>query len=382
MTDPFPTLFDPAAVSAELKQRLASLPCVAEAVPGIGGTIKGEPAHFVVEEILPYAPCGEGEHVFVVLRRSGWNTADVARVLGDAFKVPGVDVGWGGRKDKQALVTQTFSIRLPLDLPQDRIQAQLADQPFEILGIERHRNKLKTGHVAANRFRIFLTGVGPQALDQAGRIAAILDRCGVPNYFGEQRFGIEMRNLDRAARLFSARRTPRGKDNRFLVSALQGALFNCWLSQRFADSCHDRVLPGDVVQKTDTGGLFIVEDEQEANERFTNGEILYTGPIFGHKMKAAAHLAGRREEALLAHFSLRAAMFKPLRAPGTRRAGLIRLADLSVRAADQGLVFKFTLPAGAYATTVLREFTRPSPTGKTAGNGAGRGISGCTGMDA
>lgn len=382
MTDPFPTIFDPAAVSAELKQRLACLPCVAAAVPGIGGTIKAEPAHFVVEEILPYAPCGQGEHVFITLRRSGWNTADVARVLGDAFKVPRVEVGWGGRKDKQALVTQTFSIRLPLDLPQDRIQAQLTGLPFEILAIERHRNKLKTGHVAANRFRILLSGVGPQALDQAGRITAILDHWGVPNYFGEQRFGIDLRNLDRAARLFCAKRTPRGKDNLFLVSALQGALFNCWLSQRFADGCHDRILPGDVVQKTDTGGLFIVEDEREANERFANGKILYTGPIFGHKMKAAARAAGRREAELLAHFSLQAAMFRPLRAPGTRRAGLIRLADLSIRAVDQGLVFKFTLPAGAYATTVLREFTRPSPTGETAGDGAGRGTSSPTGMNA
>jgi tRNA pseudouridine13 synthase len=249
--------------------------------------------------------------------------------------------------------------------------------PFEILGIERHRNKLKTGHVAGNRFRILLSGVGPRALDRAGRIAAILDRSGVPNYFGEQRFGIEMRNLDRAANLFCRKRLSRGKEKLFLVSALQSALFNCWLSRRLEDSCHDRVLPGDVVQKTDTGGLFIVEDEREANHRFKTVEIVYTGPMFGHKMKAAANTAGRREAALLEQFSLQAAMFKPLRAPGTRRAGLVRPADLTLRPAEEGLIFHITLPAGAYATTVLREFTRP----ETAGMDGGRVPSGPMGGD-
>ena len=366
MPDKNTTNFNPTAVSAELKQCLISLPYISSALEGIGGEIKSEPGHFVVEEILPYQPCGEGEHVFITLRRSGWNTADMARVLADTFKIPLVDVGWGGRKDRQAVVTQTFSVRLPLGMPLTSIRTELAGLSFEILGIDRHRNKLKTGHVAGNRFHILLTGIKPGALAQAEEIAAVLSRCGVPNFFGEQRFGIEMRNLDRALGMIAKKRAPRGKDNLFLVSALQSALFNCWLSQRFADGWSERMLPGDVARKTDTGGLFIVEDAVEAEERFNAGEIIYTGPMFGHKMKAAAQTAGQREADLLARFSLHTGMFKPLRAPGTRRPGLIRLQDLTIRSAEQGLAFSFSLPAGAYATTVLREFTRPLPTGKPA----------------
>ncbi|MEJ2039098.1 MAG: tRNA pseudouridine(13) synthase TruD [Desulfosarcinaceae bacterium] len=381
MPEPLIPTFDPIAMTAELKARLIGLPCVSEALPGVGGVIKTEPEHFEVEEILPYSACGEGEHVFITLRRSGWNTPDVARALINRFKIPPVDVGWGGRKDKRAVVTQTFSVRLPLGLPLPRIQEELADLPFEILGIERHRNKLKTGHVAGNRFCILLSRPDPGALDQAGAIAEMLRRLGIPNYFGEQRFGIAMRNLDRAAGLLARKRTPRGRDNLFLVSALQSALFNCWLGERFGDGFSACMLPGDVARKTDTGGLFLVEDEKDANTRFNNGEIVYTGPMFGHKMKAAGHLAARREAALLQRFALQTTMFKPLRAPGTRRAGLIRLDDLAIRPASQGLEFRFTLPAGSYATTVMREFTRPQSPGRPAAAGADPGADGQAGNE-
>ena len=367
MTDTTAALLDTAAMASALKRRLGGLPYTTTALPGIGGAIKAEPSHFEVEEKLPYAPCGEGEHVFVTLRRSGWNTADVARDLARLFKVSMADIGWGGRKDRQAVATQTFSVRLALNLSLSRVTSDLASLPFEILNIDRHRNKLKTGHVAGNRFRIILSGTGPQALDHAWAIARLLACRGVPNYFGEQRFGLGMANLERAARLLNHRRPPRGKDSLFLVSALQAALFNCWLGARIADGYYACMLAGDVAQKTDTGGLFIVEDEQEANARFDKGEIIYTGPMFGHKMKTATHDAGCREDALLDLFALKADMFKPLRAPGTRRPGLVRPRNLDIRAVQQGLEFSFGLPSGVYATTVLREFMRPPSVAGDAG---------------
>ena len=343
-------------LAQRLKEAVTDLPRIAGDLPGIGGMIKAAPDHFQVEELLPYSPCGEGEHVFVTLRRAGWNTADVARCLGDAFKLKSVDIGWGGRKDRRALTTQTFSLRLPLDLDPDRIAATLASMDFDILSVQRHRNKLKTGHVAANRFRILVTGVDVDALPRAQSIAACLRDRGIPNYFGPQRFGRDMANLDRATHLMASRRPVRGKKDDFLVSALQSALFNYWLKERILRNDFSRILPGDVARKTDTGGLFVVDDDAEADERFRRGAVVFTGPIYGHKMMAANDTEGGYESAVLQHFGLEPDVFTHLRAPGTRRPAVLAAGELQIAAVDQGLEFSFILPSGAYATTVMREF--------------------------
>lgn len=341
----------------ELKQMLVQPPFIAGYLPGIGGTIKAVPEHFLVEEILPYSPCEEGEHVFIKLRRAGWNTADVAAALGKAFGLKGPDIGWGGRKDKNAVTTQTFSLRLPMDQPLAAVETRLSSLPFDLIELKRHGNKLKTGHVAANRFRIVVSELDPKAAKQAEAIAAVLKSNGVPNFYGEQRFGHQFRNLDRAAALLRRGRA-RGKKEAFVVSALQSALFNCWLIERIRRGQFRTLLQGDVVRKTDTGGLFTVDDLEEAAQRFESGRIIYTGPIFGYKMMPAAWTEGDHEKELIERFGLAPEIFRPLRAPGSRRAAVIHLHDLAFQPVPQGLEFTFTLPAGAYATTVLREFTR------------------------
>jgi tRNA pseudouridine13 synthase len=344
---------------SDLKQAIIQPPFITERLPGIGGVLKAIPEHFQVEEELPYAPCGEGEHVFVKLRRAGWNTTDVATALGRVFDLKGSDIGWGGRKDKNAVTTQTISLRLPLELSLTQIEDRIKPLLFEIIDIQRHRNKLKTGHVAANRFRIVLSGVVSCALERAEAIAVALKDSGVPNYYGEQRFGHHYLNLDRAVTLVK-RKKAHGKKDTFMVSVLQSALYNCWLIERIRRGEFGRLLQGDVARKTDTGGLFIVDDLDEAARRFAAREITYTGPIFGHKMMSAIGPAGDCENRLLQRFGLDLEVFKPLRAPGSRRPAILYLHDLTVKPVIEGLEFAFTLPSGAYATTVLREFTRAS----------------------
>ncbi len=342
---------------SDLKQMLVQPPFITGNLPGTGGIIKAIPEHFQVEELLPYAPCGEGEHVFVKLRRTGWNTADVATALGEVFGLKGPDIGWGGRKDKNAVITQTISLRLPVDMPLTEVGERIKQLPFDIIAIERHRNKLKTGHVAANRFRIVLSGVDPHANQRAETIAAAVKDFGVANYYGEQRFGYHYHNLDRAAALVK-RGKAHGRKDTFMVSVLQSALFNYWLIERIQRGEFNTLLQGDIVRKADTGGLFIVDDLDEAVRRFTARKITYTGPIYGHKMMAAVGPAGDCENSVLQRFGLDLGVFKPLRAPGSRRAAILYLHDLAVKPASEGLEFTFTLPSGAYATTVLREFTR------------------------
>ena len=237
-----------------LKQCSQHLPFVTDHLQGVGGEIKAAPEHFQVEEILPYAPCGEGEHLFVTLRRSGWNTADVAAALAERFKLKSVDVGWGGRKDKRAVTTQTFSLHLPVAVNNTQAETALAELPFDILAVERHGNKLKTGHVAGNRFSILLTGVGSDAVEAAETIADAIRRNGIPNFYGEQRFGSQMANIDRAMHFIEQRRPARAKKDAFMVSVLQSALFNLWLNERLQRDQYQTILSGDVAQKTDYRG--------------------------------------------------------------------------------------------------------------------------------
>ncbi len=336
---------------------LSPLPYATDPLPGIGGTIKAAPDHFVVEEILPYAAGGEGEHVYVTFRRAGWNTADAARIMQKRLGLARSDVGWGGRKDKTAVVVQTLSFRCGVKHPLTRVENALADLPFEILAIDRHRNKIKTGHVAANRFTVVVSRPEADALPRAMAITDRLKQTGVPNFYGPQRFGHGMQNIHRGFALFSP--TKKGRKDRFMASVVQSALFNIWLKQRMAAGNYQRLLAGDIVKKTDTGGMFTVEELTIEEQRFAAGEIVTTGPIYGFKMKPAMDAAGEREAALLEQFSLTLEDFRRLRSPGSRREAILILMDLEVSEVDDGLCFSFTLPSGAYATTVLREFTKP-----------------------
>lgn len=337
---------------------MANLPFVTDELPGIGGEIKTAPEHFEVEEILPYGPCGEGEHVFVRLRRKLWNTADVAAQLAQCFGIPPMDVGWAGRKDKQAVTTQTFSLHLPLSMPQNDIGRRLADLPFDILEIQRHRNKIKTGHVAGNRFKIIVSKIPQSDLAAAETIAAAIQRRGVPNFYGEQRFGHNGANIMHGLRLAASGRASRKKKDLLIVSALQSALFNVWLAQRMTRGQYETVLLGDVVQKRDTGGMFVVQDLNDALDRFAAGAIVYTGPMYGPKMRNAENVAAEHEAHLLQQYDLSPACFKALKSPGTRRHAILKIDDLQVSDHAMGLRFQFTLPPGAYATVVMREFLR------------------------
>ncbi len=355
MSDPKPNKTTDHRADAAIEQ-LTALPFVSEPLPGIGGTIKARPEHFVVTELLPYAPSGQGEHVYVTFRRNGWNTADAARAMQKRLGLAPPDVGWGGRKDKTAVVEQTVSLRCGVHHPIETVKQALADLPFEILAIDRHGNKIKTGHVAANRFEVVVSDVGADALPRALNIADRLKRTGVPNFYGPQRFGYGLKNIQRGFALFNAKR--KGRKDAFMVSVVQSALFNIWLKQRLQDGHYQELLAGDIVKKSDTGGMFTVEDLNAEAPRFDAGEIVFTGPIFGFKMKPATDDAGAREKSLLERFNLTPEEFRPLRSPGSRRVAILHLLDLEIDAVTDGLRFNFTLPSGAYATTVLREFTR------------------------
>ncbi len=341
-------------LTERFRNQLEKLPYVSAGLEGMGGRIKAEPDHFQVEEILPYTASGQGEHIYVTIRRKGHNTLDVARQLARAAGISASKVGFGGRKDKNALTTQTFSLAVGQKVG---IEKKLARLPFEILSINRHTNKIKTGHVAANCFRILLSGIQNTALAAARRIADVLMEKGIANFYGPQRFGHNGANIQRALKL--ALEGPAGRrPDRFMVSVFQSLLFNSYLAERHRQGRMFKMLAGDVARKTDTGGIFVVDDAVEANQRFQRHQLVYTGPIYGHKMLAAQHAAGKLEAKILAATGLDHDGLKRLRARGLRRPAIIFLQGIEIRPDPDGLWFEFTLPSGAYATVVMREFMK------------------------
>ena len=339
----------------------APLPFITPDLPGLGGEIKSEPGHFVVEELPLYEPGGQGDHLYVRLTREGWTTRRLTRALAELFGLREVDVGCAGQKDKQARATQTVSLLLPgLDEKEAaaRIEAAL---PVEVLSARRHGNKLRTGHLLGNRFTVLVVRPSDDALGRAEAVHAALAERGLPNYYGLQRFGVDGDNAGRGREAL-VKGGPRQRWlRRFLLSAFQSRLFNAWLAERIQRDWFGRLLDGDLAKKTDTGGLFLVEDAGVEAPRFEAGAITYTGPIYGTKMRWPDGLPGELERAILEAEGVTRDMLARARLEGSRRAARIQPDGLRVSPDPQGLLFEFSLPKGAYATTVLREFMKVEP---------------------
>jgi tRNA pseudouridine13 synthase len=328
-------------------------------LPGIGGRLKADPSHFVVEEIPVYEASGEGSHLFVSLTREGWTTRRVAEALAGLYGLPLHDIGYAGLKDRQARCTQTFS--LPGLAPEDsrRIEAGL---PFQVNWARRHTNKLKIGHLLGNRFRITVVDLAvppDEALDRAQAVAAVIAQRGVPNFFGSQRFGFEGANVAKGRNAFLGQ-GPRGDKwlNRFLTSAYQSHLFNCYLTRRIELGLFGQLVVGDVCKKADTGGMFEVQDAVVEQPRYAAGDLTFTGPIYGKKMWSAQGAAAELEASILAEAELTADDLRRVHVDGTRRPARLWLPAIDLLPCEDGLQVDFVLPKGAYATVVMHEFMK------------------------
>lgn len=334
------------------------LPYITPANPGIGGVLKAEAEGFIVEEIPLYEPAGEGEHIYLRLARDGWTTRDVQKALAKLFGLKTVDVGYAGLKDKQARVTQTFSLALRNTDEEAAARRVLEALPFEVLGARRHKNKLRSGHLLGNRFRILVVEPHEDALGRAETIRQTLEQKGLPNFYGEQRFGPQGRNEEKGREALMGK-GPREKWLRkLLLSAYQSALFNAWLVERMRRGWFETILQGDVAKKTDTGGIFEVEDEAAELGRFREGAITYTGPIYGAKMRWATGKPGALEQEVLASREISIETLNRVRLNGSRRTARLSIPDFTIEEHPRGLLFTFSMPKGSYATTLMREFMK------------------------
>ncbi len=340
------------------------LPYLTLDCPGIRGMLKQQPEDFVVEEIPAYEPTGIGEHLFLWIEKRDVSADQLGQHLARTLQIPRRDIGMAGLKDRRAITRQYVSVPARCE---PNISLLETDQ-IRVLKANRHGNKLKTAHLRGNRFSILVRNVASDAPEQSDKIAQRIARVGFPNYFGEQRFGNDGGTLETGLALLRGEQTerdfPRSRRKfllRLALSAVQSELFNQTLAERLKEGLIERVLDGDVMQVIASGGLFVAEDPNIEEQRFLAGEIVSTGPLFGPKMRKPGGDAAGREEQVLDRNQLNDNDFRrfPKLTPGARRAFLVRPGDLRVSAEPEGLRFEVTLPAGVYATTLLREFQKP-----------------------
>jgi tRNA pseudouridine13 synthase len=337
---------------------LAAPPLWTSDLPGTGGRIKGEPEDFEVEEIPAYPPSGQGDYLYLWIEKRGMGAEYFARQVARRLDLPVGEVGTAGLKDRHAVTRQMVSVPA---VAEGRL-AQLEGDGIRLLSVSRHQNKLKPGHLHGNRFRILVRGVVPEAAERLPPLLERLRRDGLPNFYGPQRFG---RDGDTGRLGFALLRQERAPPrNPFLrklaLSAGQSALFNHYLAGRLADGLLRRVLPGDVMAKWPFGGMFVAEDLPREQERFDRREIVSAGPIFGRKTFPAAATAAEREAATLQNAGLTTAALRGFGKllQGTRRHNVIYVDDLTGAVEADAVRLSFTLPAGSYATLLVREITK------------------------
>ena len=321
--------------------------------PLVIGTLKSINEDFVVEEIMPVVPDGVGEHLWLYVEKSGTNTDWLAQQLARLSGVKAMAVSYAGLKDRHGVTRQWFSIQLP-GLPDPDLSG-LEEEGVHILEQVRHSRKLKRGALTGNRFRLRLRDLQGDREQLDERLQLIRDR-GIPNYFGEQRFGHGMSNIHKAELMFQGKMRHLKKNQRSLyLSAARSWIFNRLLSQRIEAHCWDRAVSGDVFMLDGKSACFADDGSEDISQRLAALEIHITGPLWGEGETMARDECLHMEQAAAAEHASLARGLEAARLKQERRSLRLKVEDLNWALEGDDLLLEFALPAGAYATMVIRE---------------------------
>ncbi len=322
--------------------------------PPVQGALRAVPEDFVVDEQLGFEPSGAGEHVMLRIEKRDANTTWVAGRLSALAGIPRRDVGFAGLKDRHAVTRQWFSVGLAGRPAPDWMAL---DAPgVRVLEAQRHHRKLRRGALVANRFRLRVRDVTGDADALAERFDQLAAR-GFPNLFGPQRFGRDGGNLVAAQRLFSGRAGRVGREQRGLyLSAGRALLFNAVTAARLADGSWVQARDGEPLLLDGRRSQFKAEVGDTAlPERLANMEIHPSGPLWGRGGDLGDSPAGDFERACLAPFASWRDGLERFGLEADRRALRARAADLEWSCEGGVLELAFALPAGSFATALLRE---------------------------
>ncbi|MEJ0005587.1 MAG: tRNA pseudouridine(13) synthase TruD [Steroidobacteraceae bacterium] len=324
--------------------------------PAATGRLRAVPEDFIVEEDLGFAPDGDGSHLLLKVRKRNANTGWVAQELARGLGCQVRDIGFAGQKDRRAVAIQWFS--LPATPRSLAAAPGFTNPEFVVLEAHRHRRKLPRGALAGNAFIIRIR-------DYSGSDEQLRERCerirhaGVPNYFGPQRFGREGSNLARLAALSAASTTPPqrpGRPDPFVLSAARSLIFNAVVGARVREGSWGTLAPGDVANLDGRGSVFAVEElTPDLPARLAALEVHATGPMWGagDLMSHGAALELEQRIALELDPACRFTIESGLRQE--RRSLRLKVRELAWERDAQGVVLRFWLRSGSFATAVLRE---------------------------
>lgn len=321
--------------------------------PPLVARLRSSPEDFLVEEILGYDAEGTGEHALLWVEKRGANTDWVARELAKFAGVAPVAVGYAGTKDRHAVTRQTFSVQLAGKPDPDWSAFPYAE--VKVLAATRHTRKLKRGALRGNRFVLVLREVQGDR-EAAEQVLQQIAARGVPNYYGEQRFGREGGNVAQARAMFAGQRVDRNQRS-FLLSAARSQIFNSVLAARVERGAWDTPLDGEIWSLAGSRSWFGPEPFNEVlAERLARADIHPSGPLWGQGEPPTQAEAGALERQIAAACGDLAEGLVAARMDQERRPLRLLPKDMKWRwLADDVLELSFELPAGAYATVVVRE---------------------------
>lgn len=319
------------------------------------GTIKQTPDDFFVEELLGFEPSGEGEHVFLHIEKTGENTDYLARQLARFAGVPPRSVSYAGLKDRYGRTRQWFSVQLPGIVAPD--WSGFESDSVKVLDVRRNSRKLRIGAAAGNRFNLVLRDLTEESASIQTRLESI-QREGVPNYFGSQRFGHEGRNLERALALFANPRERMSPHQRGLyLSAARSEIFNRILAERVRRSNWNQAIPGDAFMFSDSRTFFKPEAlSEDILDRVAQKVIHASGVMWGKTPSTATDEALNIENLAASSLPELCSGLILLGIETARRPFRLCPEDMTWTFRQPGiLTLSFVLPTGAFATVVARE---------------------------
>ena len=329
------------------------------------------PRDFTVEEIPLYAFSGEGEHLVLKIRKKELTTWEMLDIISSHIGIKRRDMGYAGLKDKHAMTIQHISLPAKFS---DKLDS-FTHEKIKILETTRHNNKIRVGHLKGNRFQIRLKKILGVQKNKLDSVLDWIKANGIPNYFGEQRFGTDGNNWEDGKKLIEGKLRIRDRKTReFLIGSYQSYLFNSWLSKRveislllekFSESETEEILGypkgffggtrnqpsffkllhGDLMMHYPYGRVFYAEDLNKEAERFAEKDIAPTGLLPGIKVKRAEGSARQIEMQY----------DEEIRQSGARRYAWIQVTEIKKKYIEEQAHYElgFMLPKGSYATNVL-----------------------------
>ena len=313
--------------------------------------LKAECADFVVKEQLGYDMSGDGEFVAVKVRKTDCNTLFVGEQLAKFAGISARNMSYAGLKDRKAVTEQWFSLQMPGQPTPDFSQFSL--EGVEILEVTRHQRKIRIGSLQGNHFEILLRNA--EETDELKVRLDFLAKNGFPNYFTEQRFGRDGNNLTQALRWANGEIKVKDRHKRsFYLSAARSEIFNLIVSKRMELNLAQYILVGDVLQLNGSHSWFVVdesEDLAQLQQRLAQQDVLLTAPLIGEEEKSAVDF----EHEIFAQHQALFALMRQERMKAARRPILMQPQQFQWQFEPNGLRLQFDLPAGSYATALIRE---------------------------